>query len=193
MKTVTKKTAQELYNIADRYVNNSFNFIQVEVLNKMCDNMLFEHIDQVEEAEQVEDFLMNYSLVEEFDNYYSENHEADEPRTELTEEEEQEKMLEFVNEEYSSEFESYKDDQMQNNYPMWNTCFEFRHEPSEEEIQAGVKAGFGVIRGVDGFNTLLFASGCGYSFYGAHWIPMIINFGYMVTPEEVEGVKYDMM
>jgi hypothetical protein len=46
MKKAEKKTAQELYDIANRYVNNNFNFIQLEVLEKMSENMLFEHIDQ---------------------------------------------------------------------------------------------------------------------------------------------------
>jgi hypothetical protein len=58
---------------------------------------------------------------------------------------------------------------------MWNTCFEFKENESEEVIQAAIDAGFGIIEGMDDFNTLLFVSGCGYSFYGAHWIPMFLE------------------
>ena len=129
-------TAQELYNIADKYVTTNFNYIQLSVLEKMSDNMLFEHIDQID----------------------SDDEEAHE------------------------------------NYPMWNTCFEFRHEPNEDGIKAATDAGFGIIRDVEGFNTLLFVSGCGYSFYGAHWIPLVIELNmFGDTKERSKGVKYDMM
>jgi hypothetical protein len=63
----------------------------------------------------------------------------------------------------------------QDNYPMWNTLFEFKEEASDEEIQAAIDAGFGVIENFSDFNQILFVAGAGYSFYGAHWIPMYLN------------------
>lgn len=184
--TTKTMTAQELYNEADKYVNRNFNYIQLSVLEKMSDNCLFEKIDQVKESEQVEDFLNNYSLNDEFKAWLVDNSEEGTDELEL--------MGVFANDEHQNDFDRHKEEQEQNNYPMWNTCFEFRQEPSEDEVNAAIKAGFGVIRDVDGFNTLLFVAGCGYSFYGAHWIPMIIELNlYGDTKERAEGVDFSMM
>ncbi len=187
MKETKTMTAQELYNEADKYVSRNFNYIQVAVLDKMSDDQLFAKIDQVSEEDHVEDFLADYSLNKEFVLWFTDRNDIFEKVTEK-------KMLEFVNEEHEQQFDIYKEEQEQKNYPMWNTCFEFRHEPSEDEINAAVKAGFGIIRDVDGFNTLLFVAGCGYSFFGAHWIPMIIELNlYGDTKEAAKGVDYSMM
>ena len=103
-------------------------------------------------------------------------------------------MLEFVREEHENSFEDYKSEKQGDNYPMWNTCFEFRNEPSEETIEAAKKAGFGVIRGLDDFNTTLFVAGCGYSFYAAHWIPLVIELNLFGSlKEESKGVDFSMM
>ena len=84
-------------------------------------------------------------------------------------------FIDFMKEKYKDEIQEKVYDSAQENYPMWSTCFEFRHEPSEETIKAAIDAGFGIIEGLEDFNTLLFVSGCGYSFYGAHWIPMYLD------------------
>lgn len=60
------------------------------------------------------------------------------------------------------------------NYPMWNTCFEFKENVSQEIVQAAINAGFGVIEHED-FNPILFVSGAGYSFYSSHWIPLYLQ------------------
>lgn len=68
-----------------------------------------------------------------------------------------------------------EDQQLQDNYPMWNTCFEFKTNESETVLQAAIDAGIGVIEGLGDFNQILFFRGCGYSFYGQHWIPLFLN------------------
>ena len=186
-----KLTAQELYNIADKYVTTNFNYIQLSVLEKMSDGARYEYIDQVDI--DFEDFINNYQLGGELLEHLQENYDDVTEGVDLFKEEL------FINDieefcENHENFDSYREDQEQDNYPMWNTCFEFRHEPSEDEIKAATDAGLGIIRDVEGFNTLLFASGCGYSFYGAHWIPMIIELNmFGDTKERSKGVKYDMM
>ena len=188
-----KLTAQELYNIADKYVTTSFNYIQLSVIEKISDDMLLEHIDQVDI--DFEDFIDNYQLKDELMDHVQGNYDGPiKSGVNLSD------LYDHVREdiegfcENHENFDRYRDDKEANNYPMWNTCFEFRHEPNEDEIKAATDAGFGIIRGVEGFNTLLFVSGCGYSFYGAHWIPMIIELNmFGDTKERSEGVKYDMM
>lgn len=194
METLETITANELRNKAEQFINADFNFINQSVLEKMSDEMLFEYIRQNDELSLVDEFLYNYSLVDAFDNWYSENYEADEPRDELSGIYELNKMLEFVNTEHENDFDTFKCEQEQNNYPMWNTCFEFRFEPNEETIQAAINAGFGVIENLEGFNTILFVAGCGYSFYSAHWIPLFLDLPYNTDLKEAcKGLDYSMM
>ena len=98
-------------------------------------------------------------------------------------------MKEYPHIEYNPIYDIVMDSKQGENYPMWNTCFEFRYEPSEELIQCALKAGFGIIEGMDDFNTLLFVSGCGYSFYGAHWIPMYLAY-YEEEAKEYKGLSF---
>ena len=79
----------------------------------------------------------------------------------------------------------------QENYPMWNTCFEFRDGfyNSEEEIEKCLSVGLGVIEGLDDFNNLVFMSSAGHSFYSAYWIPLYLK----LFPSEAEkfaGINY---
>lgn len=156
-----KITADYLKNEASKFVDTRFNFIQLNVLQKMANDCLYEYI-RPEEPDYLE-FLNNYGLHSEFKD--ATEQEAEEADTET--------LKEFC--ENESSFDSWVQDVESGNYPMWNTCFEFRDEPSEEVIQAAIDAGFGIIEGLDDFNTILFSSGCGYSFYGAHWIPLFLN------------------
>jgi len=153
-------TASELKNVVSEWVN-TFNYIQLEVLEKMADDSLFEYIKQP--RVDYDEFLNNYSLWDDYKEWLTENEQED------TEENKQE----FSEEQ--NEFERFQDDRSSGNYPMWNTCFEFKSEESEEVIEAAEKAGFGIIQGLDPFNSVLFVSGCGYSFYGAHWIPLFLE------------------
>jgi hypothetical protein len=54
-------TAQELYNKVNLWVDRSFNFIQVEVLEKMSENGLHEYIDRKSVEDSVEDWLDDYT------------------------------------------------------------------------------------------------------------------------------------
>ena len=67
-------------------------------------------------------------------------------------------------------------------YPMWGTLFESRRAdyPNDDACRA---AGFVTLRGFGDFNDMLGVAGCGYSFYGAHWIPLWL----MVQDEETRS------
>ena len=170
-------TANELYNQTSNWVDK-FNFIHVDVLNKMCDNMLYEYIRQ--EEIDYDEFLNDYSLNDEYQEYLKEEEleDNDENKEEWCQDQHQ--------------FCRFEDERSDQNYPMWNTCFEFKDEPGEEIIQAAIDAGFGVIEGMDDFNTTLFVAGCGYSFYGAHWIPLFLNLPWNENlKKQVEELKID--
>lgn len=173
MKTIERtldenlKLAYELKNLAYNWVE-TFNYIQVDVLNKCCEDMLIEYIRQPE---------ITFEDVAEY--------------SELTAKQLQRKYKTVEN---CEEYETCREEKEQSNYPMWNTCFEFKHEESEETIQAAIDAGFGIIEGMEDFNTLLFVSGCGYSFYGAHWIPLFLNLPWNSDlKKKYTGVDYSMM
>jgi len=153
-------TANDLQREVSKWVE-TFNYLQLEVVEKMADGMLFEHIRQPEP--DYDEFMNNYNLLGEYAEYLTEN----------DEEESEETKKEFC--EDRNDFERFMDDRNVENYPMWNTLFEFKNEEREEVISAAVKAGFGIIEGLDPFNTILFVSGAGYSFYSAHWIPMYLE------------------
>lgn len=139
----------------------TFNFIQLEVLEKMADNCLFEYIRRPEP--DYDEFLNNYSRHAEYKEWLKENEAEDN----------EENKKAFCEEDTSFQF--FLDQLYSDNYPMWNTCFEFKENESGDVIQAAVDSGFGIIEGLVPFNTILFVAGCGYSFYGAHWIPLFLK------------------
>jgi hypothetical protein len=149
-----KAIADDLKAIVSQWVDRSFNFIDLANAEKVHDDMLFEYIEGNQTEETAQEFLSQYGYVEEFEKSKYESH------------------LEFVQDTYEDEFTEFAE---QDHYPMWSTLFEFRSAPSEEILEAARKAGFGIISGSDHYETMLFVKGAGYSFYGAHWIPMYLN------------------
>ena len=80
-------------------------------------------------------------------------------------------------------------------YPVWNTLFEFRDSyfnTSDEMQEKAVKCGFGLINGMDDFNLTLFVSGCGYSFYSVHWIPLYLSW-FEDEGEKYKNIDYSMV
>lgn len=200
MKTKESITAYDLKIMADKFVDTRFNFIQSNVLETMSNQCLYEHI-RAEETDS-EEFLDNYNLWDEFWAYYCEGNDI--PEKDHDDEIEwakekgadfyKEELNDFISIEHESDFDRWRDERGNENYPMWNTCFEFREEPSEDVIQAAIDAGFGVIEGMEDFNTTLFVAGCGYSFYGAHWIPFMLNLPWnKELKESAKGVDYSGM
>ncbi|MGM0496245.1 MAG: hypothetical protein ACQERX_06240 [Bacillota bacterium] len=187
-----RELARELYNLTDKWVQ-TFNFIDVSILEKVSDNMLFEYIRQPEP--DYEEFVNNYDLHSELLEYIQEHFNGVNENIDLFKDEAFEETIQaFCEEEQQNNFEDWRSEQEGENYPMWNTCFEFKHDESEEVIQAAEKAGFGIIEDLDDFNTILFVSGAGYSFYGAHWIPLFLSLPWNSDlREKYKDVNYSMM
>lgn len=176
--------AHELKREVDHWVNQNFNMISLDVYERIAEveaTNLIEHIRP--EADYMEDFIFEYS-----DQIAKERKRLVESGQTPIEDDE-----EFVEEEMGSEFERFKEEREANNYPMWGTLFEFKSEPPVSLVDSAVKAGgFGVIEAFDSFNTTLFVSGAGYSFYAQHWIPLYLDFIHGAK-EKWAGVDYQHM
>lgn len=185
MKAITEDQRQLKEQVRKEAENwaDKFNFIQLEVVNKMleCDGaMLIDYIEQ--EEPDYADFLNNYNLESEYKEYCKDN----------DEEPDEDNLKQFC--EDHQNFDGYKDDQTDRNYPMWNTLFEFKEKPSDTMIQACKDAGFGVVNQTDYFNVMLFVASAGYSFYGAHWIPAYLNMPWNTDLKaKCKGISFDDM
>lgn len=169
-------TAYDLKQEVSEWVDK-FNYIQIHVLGKMCGDTVYEYIRQ-EEPDYME-FINNYGLHKEFKDATEQEAEKADSDT----------LKEFCEKETS--FDRFQNEQRNANYPMWNTCFEFKEEPSEDVIKAAIKAGFGIIERLDEFNPILFVAGAGYSFYGQHWIPLYLALPWNKDRKEFyKGVDY---
>jgi len=196
--------AYELKNMAMDFQAKTFNQIQLSVYERIADmegSHLMEYIQRKNDMD--DDFVFewfehnlslreNERIINEFVDYSD-----DESITsENVLDEYKEEFIDYLRSNYEYDIESYMEDMDRDNYPMWNTLFEFKEEPTEMMIEAAKEAGFGVIDGFDEFNTTLFVSGAGYSFYGAHWIPLFLNMPWNEKlKQEVESnnLSYSMM
>jgi len=204
---------QELEKSVHLWVERSFNFIQVGVLEKYCDNSLFEYIRTQSVEEAFYDWLFDCDSeskiegwIKETDDYWNTDD------TELNVEDLmsnykrhdgtlKESFVFAFGEDKWNEFkewccEEYEDDIQewiydQENYPMWNTCFEFRDSfyNSDEDVEKCMSVGLGVIEGLDDFNNLVFMKSARHSFYSAYWIPLYLKF-FPSEAEKYAGINY---
>ena len=196
---------RELEKSVHLFVESKFNYIQVGVLEKYCDNTLQEYIRNQSPEEVFEDWLNDCNEMEKVAEFFVEKQMSEfdvfQKRYESTEGTMFNCLIECLGIEIFEEFkewciEEYSDDiydyiYEQENYPMWNTCFEFRdsYYNQEENIEKCISVGLGVIEGLDDFNTILFMTSAGHSFYSAYWIPLYFK----LFPQEAEkyaGIKY---
>ena len=196
---------RELENTINLWVDRTFNFIQVQVLEKYCDNNLHEYIRNQSPTEIFEDWLNDCNEMDKVAEFYSENEmdgfDAFQEKYESIDDTRINSLIECFGIETFEKFkewclETYEDDiyeyiYEQENYPMWNTCFEFRDSfyHSEEDVQKCLSVGLGVIQGLDDFNNLLFMTSAGHSFYSAYWIPLYFKF-YPSEAEKYKGINY---
>ena len=180
--------ARELYNKASDFVKREFNYIQLDVVNKVCDDTLYEYI-QFDEDECFETWCKYDGSTEVEETIQAYNTENETTYT-VTDIEENDDLIEYIKQNCEG-WEDYRESQSNENYPMWNTLFELRENWSAVTENAE-KCGIGVISGCEDFNDMLFFRGCGYSFYGAHWIPLYLAI-FEDEAKKYEGVKYEMM
>lgn len=192
-----------LENKVNDWVNKSFNFIQLDVVEKYCDNKLMEYIRNYSIEEMFEDWLSQMDSLgiiqrwadendkqpfnEDVVNYELKNH-----FLEFYTESEWDEFKDWAIEEYGSDIQDYIFEQ--EHYPMWNTLFEFRDSyfNSEENIEKCMSVGLGVIEGLDSFNNILFMTSAGHSFYSAYWIPLYLKI-YESDSEKFKDLDYSSL
>lgn len=197
----------ELENSVNLWVDRSFNFIKVGVLEKYCDNTLFEYIRTLSIEKAFYDWLYDCDAKDKIlvwlndtqdQNFVLENNVDDFDRHDGTLKEsfvfafgevKWDEFKEWCCEEYEDDIQEWIYDQQ--NYPMWNTCFEFRDSfyNSEEDVQKCLSVGLGVIEGLDDFNNLVFMKSAGHSFYSAYWIPLYLKF-FPTEAEKYTNINY---
>jgi hypothetical protein len=79
---------------------------------------------------------------------------------------------EFCSDQYGDDIQEFIYEQ--ENYPMWNTLFEFKESFFNMESGKCLLVGLGVIEGLEPFNNIVFMTSAGHSFYSAYWIPLYL-------------------
>ena len=204
----TEELKRELEKTINVWVERSFNYIQVNVLEKYLEyegGVLEEFIHYPSTNQMFDDWLNDCNEMNKVAEFYSENKmdgfDEFQKKYESIEDtminsliecfgiETFEKFKEWCLETYDEDIYEYIDEHK--NYPMWNTCFEFRDAfyNSEEHTEKCFSVGLGVIKGLEDFNNILFMTSAGHSFYSAYWIPLYLK----LFPSEAEkfaGINY---
>jgi len=162
--------ANELRSLTSKWVE-TFNFIQLDVLNIVAEK------ENTSLMECIRQEKLTFDNIAEYSNLTA-----------------KQLKRKYKTVEECPEYETAREEIEQRNYPMWNTCFEFKQKEYDNVINAAIEAGFGIIEGLGDFNQILFVRGCGYSFYGAHWIPLFLNLPWnSELKKKYAGVNYDMI
>ena len=197
-KTVSKADLlRELEQKVHSWVNTQFNFIQLEVLEKVSDDMLIdyvvtpdfqdsliEYLDDSDEIIIIEDYCNSTGIdnvKERVDKYVAFKGNIEDSFISCIDED-WDGFLVFAENEYQEDIQEYIDEQ--ENYPMWNTLFEWRdsYYNSTDTTDIILSKGCGVIEELDGFNNLIFMKSAGHSFYSSYWIPIYLE----LFPDEQE-------
>jgi len=193
--------SQQLYKEVNIWVERNFNFIQVDVLNKYSDDNLMEYILYPSAEEEFYEWLTNYDVVEKIKSWKEDFNETDylssiyngksyyDAFIEIESVDGWNEFREFCLDEYADDINEFIYEQ--ENYPMWNTCFEFRdsYRNNYETNLLVMKLGMGVISGLENFNDIIFMKSAGHSFYGSYWIPLYLEF-YPDEKQKYKGVKF---
>jgi hypothetical protein len=196
---------KQLETSVSNWVEKTFNYIQVNVLNKYCDDNLYEYTVYPTLEDTFDDWLENCDVeikirdwIDEdtdvsidsklIDNWLSSVLNGKSYRNAFDEifgKENWAELQKWGIKKYGDDISDYIYEQ--DNYPMWASCFEFRdtHYNSEEKTEKCLSVGLGVIAGLEDFNNILFMKSAGHSFYSTYWIPLYLSF----YPEEQEKYK----
>lgn len=181
----------------ENWVDRTFNFHHLEVVEKWCDGNLYEYIRKPSKETVFTEWLWEMdsnSLIKDY---------CDDNRLDFSkyEEVEQGGIDEIFINAYSKIhwytfmsvcFDTYEDDiddfiNEKENYPLWNTLFEFRQDyfNCEEDAEKCLNVGLGLIEGLEPFNNMVFMTSGGHSFYSSYWIPLYLE----IYPDEKEKYK----
>ena len=179
----SNEKSRELHNEVDNWVKRSFNFIQLEVFEKIAEDFLHEYIEDVKPDHK--EFLRSYQLEKDLLNEHNENNEEKiKDIDDLSESD----IIEFC--ENHEQFDRYLYDLRSENYPMWNTLFEYDSNFSESEKEKIKSLGMGIVSGLEPFNDTIFMRSCGHSFYGSYWIPLYLAL-FPSKMNKYKDVKYN--
>lgn len=170
-----QKIPLDMLEAALMYLNNETATIDDYVIQPSNDLLLEEFLESNSSIDCVEEVFLNYyddeenivellanrpefKTIEEVAKDTAENHRY----SFITDNGFEEAVLE------TRDFEEWKNERLDENYPMWNTLF-LTNSPS---IDADIlwQNGMGMIDSEWG--NLIFFSGAGYDFYESHWIPL---------------------
>lgn len=200
-KEVSKKELLvELEQTVHKWVQTRFNFIDISVVEKMADGNLYDYIVQPDFSEMVIDYLDDADeiiIIEDYcksieindyqkkiENYISYKGNIEESFVACIDDD-WDGFLLFTENEYYDDIQEFIDEQ--ENYPMWNTLFEWRddYHNGYDTTEIVISKGCGVVEELDGFNNLIFMKSAGHSFYSAYWIPIYLE----LYPDEAEKYK----
>lgn len=176
----------ELEQAVNLWVDRSFNFIQLNVLEKYTDNSLHNYIRPISEDDVFEDWICQMNILQLIQTWTEdEDVEIDFLTANVSSksdfiscfgDEHWESFENWCKSNYESDIQEYTD--TLDNYPVWSTVFEFRDSfrNNEEDIQRCINMGLGIIEGLDDFNLIVFMTSAGHSFMSAYWIPLYLEF-----------------
>lgn len=195
---------RQLQNEVENWVNRTFNFIQLEVVNKFCDEQLYEYIvqpepasvflDWLDEQDNVEGIIKDYLVWSEMTHrdaklveYVKMDSTVKKSFIQVFGDDEWSGFVDWALAQYEDEINDFITEE--ENYPMWNTLFEFREGYYNNDSKTCMSVGLGVIEGLEPFNNILFMSSAGHSFYSAYWIPLYFALN-ETAREKYDGVDY---
>ena len=172
----------ELKQSVENWVDRTFNFINIDVIKHSL-TAEEEYLEDLIEPLNVDydDFFSDFAKYDTYKEWCKENEfkgsdsEADEVKEEFSNQDE--------------DFEIYKEQREQSNFPMWNTCFEIKNSSWTSLTEAAKKVGCGVINESSLFNDIIFMSSCGHSFYSSYWIPMYLEL-FKDEAKKYKGIDY---
>jgi hypothetical protein len=198
-----KEALRDLEIEVQNWVDKTFNFIQIEVVEKFSDNTMMEYIVNPEPRDMFIDWLGDMDAKKVIKDYL-EGAEISDKDAEIqkyinVDNDIKASFISVFGEDKWSSFvdwgvEQHEDDiqdfiQEQENYPMWNTLFEFRDEYYNRMTEQCISVGLGVVEGLDPFNNMVFMTSAGHSFLSAYWIPLYFEL-HDNAKKKYRGVNY---
>lgn len=192
--------AKDLKEVVNDWVARTFNYIELDVYEIVLSHHgqdFWGVIEYPDEEDMRELFIAEeQSMVEDQAESFwqaSENMEEYDTIEEFIEGE-YGGYYDFVVTHMEGEFERFATEENEGLYPVWGTLFEIRDTYDSRRItSAAQNVGLGVIRDFGSFNTTLFSTSAGHSFYSDYWIPLYLQ---ICSPEQAkrwEGVDYSMV
>lgn len=189
-----KSTLVDELNIkVTSWLHSSFNFISINILNKLTDNNLIEYmyfgetsdyllkyLDDCDEVILILDYLQNNSFDNEDDiisSYQSFNGTIKESFIACVSDD-WDDFCSFVLDEYDNDIKEFIFEQNEDEFPAHYTCFEFRDayfNEQEEILYKAVNLGMFVIEGVEDLNRLLFIPHSDSNFICKHLTPFYLE------------------